>query len=197
MVARRAYSADMERVWTSRLRWRLRGARLWPTFALLTILDGLLMHHHPIAGDSQSVIGATLLAGFFNLIALVLVAPQLSRRLRRSRPNEIADDRAGTVVILGVTVVLAAIGLAHSGAVDDANRAMREQLAAARSYFAREAPPEYRVNSGHVDTWKQSDTLFRTCIPGPDIDHALCVFVNTATHPPDVRLDPAHVPNPR
>jgi hypothetical protein len=187
----------MERVWTSRLRWRLRGARLWPMFALLTILDGVLLHHHPIAGDSTSVVGGILLAGFFNLIAVVLLAPLLSRRLRGSRPTEIADDRAGTIAILGVTVLLAAVGLAHAGAVDDANRAMREQLAAARRYFAREAPPDYRVNGGRISVWKQSDTLFRTCIPGPDADHALCVFVSTDTHPPDVRLDPAHVPNPR
>jgi hypothetical protein len=186
-----------DRVWTRRLRWRLRGARLWPTFAVLTVLDGLLLHHHPIAGDGTSVFAGILLSGFFNLIALVLVAPLVSRRLRGSRPAEIADDRAGTVAILGVTVVLAAIGLAHAGAVDDANRAMREQLAAARDYFARNAPPEYRVNRGHMNVWKQSDTLFRTCIPGPDADHALCVFVDTDRQPPDVRLDPAHVPNPR
>jgi len=194
----RAYPAVMEdRIWTRRLRWRLRGARLWPMFAVLTVLDGLLLHHHPIAGDSTGIFPGILLAGFFNLIALVLVAPLLSRRLRGSRPAEIADDRAGTIVILCVTVALGAIGLAHAGAVDDANRAMREQLAAARRYFAREAPLEYRVNRAHIDVWKQSDTLFRTCIPGPDADHALCVFVKTDTEPPDVRLDPAHVPNPR
>jgi len=150
-----------------------------------------------IAGDGTGVFAGILLGGFFNLIALVLVAPVVSRRLRGSRPAEIADDRAGTIAVLGVTVVLAAIGLAHAGAVDDAKQAMGEQLAAARRYFAREAPPEYRVNAGHIDVWKQSDSLFRTCIPGPDADHALCVFVNTETEPPDVRLDPAHVPNPR
>jgi hypothetical protein len=185
-----------DRIWTRRLRWRLRGARLWPLFALLTVFDGLLLHHNPIAGDSTGVIGGILLAGFFNLLAVILVAPLLSRRLRGSRPAEIADDRAGTIAIVGVTVVLGVVGLAHAGAVDDANRAMAAQLAAARRYFDREAPPEYRVNRGHISIWKQSDTFFRTCIPGPDRDHALCVFVDTSTDPPDVRLDPAHVPNP-
>jgi hypothetical protein len=198
MVARAAYPGVMEdRFWTRRLRWRLRGARLWPTFALLTVLDGVLLHDHPIAGDGIGVFAGVLLAGFFNLIAVVLVAPLVSRRLRGSRPTEIADDRAGTIVVVGVTVVLAAIGFAHAGAVDDANHAMAAQLAAARRYFDRQAPPEYRVNRGHISTWKQSDSFFRTCIPGPDRDHALCVFVNTETNPPDVRLDPAHVPNPR
>ena len=107
MVADRAYPAVMDdRVWTRRLRWRLRGARLWPTFAFLTLLDGFLLHHNPIAGDSTGVVPGRPLAGFFNLIALVLLAPLLSRASRR-RPQEIADDRAGTVVILGVTVMLA------------------------------------------------------------------------------------------
>ena len=185
-----------DRVWTRRLRWRLRGARLWPAFAVLTLLDGVLVHVNPIAGDSTGILGGVLLAGFFNLAALVVLAPMVSRLLRRARPPEIADDRAGTIVIVGVTVALAAIGLAHAGAVDRANRAMADQLAAARRYFASEAPPEYRVNRAHIDTWKQSDNFFRTCIPGPDRDHALCVFVSTDTRPPSVRLDPNHVPNP-
>ena len=185
-----------DRIWTSRLRWRLRGARLWPTFAVLTLLDALLLHHNPIAGDSASVVGAFLLAGFINLIALVLIAPLLARRLRGWRPREIADDRAGTIVIAGVTVVLAVLGLVHAGAVDHANRAMAAQLSAARRYFDRAAPPEYRRNRGELSIWKQSDSFFRTCIPGPDREHALCVFVDTTSDPPQVRLDPAHVPNP-
>jgi hypothetical protein len=184
-----------DRVWTRRLRWKLRGARLWPTFALLTLLDGLLLHHHPIAGDRTGVFAGALLAGFLNLGAVVVLAPLLSRRLRPGRPREIADDRAGTVVIAAVTVALAAIGLAHAGAVDEAERAMAEQLAAARRYFAAQAPPEYRRNLDRIDTWKQSDDFFRTCIPGPDRDHALCVFVTTDGQPPGIRLDPDHQPN--
>jgi hypothetical protein len=185
-----------DRVWTRRLRWRLRGARLWPTFALLTVLDGLLLHHHPIAGDRTGVLGGVLLAGFFNLAAVVAVAPLLSRRLRATRPREIADDRAGTVAIIAVTALLAGLGLGHAHAVSDSKRAMADQLAAARRYFDSQAPPEYRRNRTRLDTWKQSDDLFRTCIPGPDADHALCVFVSTDTSPPGIRLDPDHMPNP-
>jgi hypothetical protein len=185
-----------DRVWTSRLRWRLRGARLWPAFALLTLLDGVLLHVNPIAGDSTAIVSGVLLAGFLNLIALVVIAPLLSRRLRGRRPVEIADDRAGTAVILAMSAVLLVLGLAHASAVGDANEAMADQLAAARRYFATNAPPEYRAHRGQVDTWKQSDDFFRTCIPGADRDHALCVFVSTDVSPPSVRLDPNHVPNP-
>jgi hypothetical protein len=185
-----------DRVWTSRLRWRLRGgARLWPLFALLTVFDGLLMHRHPIAGDHTAVLSGILLAGFFNLAAVVVITPLLSRRLRGARPKEIADDRAGTVAIVAVTVLLGAVGFAHAGAVRDADRAMADQLAAARRYFALQAPPAYRHNLARIDTWKQADNLFRTCIPGADSDHALCVFVTTDSNPPGIRLDPDHEPN--
>jgi hypothetical protein len=184
-----------DRVWTSRLRWRLRGARLWPLFVLLTVGDGLLMHLHPIAGDHTGVLPGILLAGFFNLAAVVVVTPLLSRRLRAERPKEIADDRAGTAAIVAVTVLVGAVGLAHAGAVNDANRTMADQLAAARRYFAGQAPPAYRHNLARIDTWKQADDLFRTCIPGADADHALCVFVTTDSNPPGIRLDPDHEPN--
>jgi hypothetical protein len=185
-----------DRVWTRRLRWRMRGARLWPVFALLTLLDGVLLHVNPVAGDSTAIVSGILLAGFLNLIGLVVLAPPLSRLLRRRRPVEIADDRAGTAVVLAVSAVLLVLGFAHSGAVGDAKRTMAAQLAAARRYFAANAPPEYRAHRGQIDTWKQSDDFFRTCIPGADRDHALCVFVSTDVSPPSVRLDPNHVPNP-
>src|SRR5947207_71023 len=41
----------MERVWASRLRWRLTGATQWPAFALFVIGDAVLLHLLPIAGD--------------------------------------------------------------------------------------------------------------------------------------------------
>jgi hypothetical protein len=184
-----------DRIWASRLRWRLKGAWLWPLFALLTVFDGLLMHRHPIAGDRIGVLPGILLAGFFNLAAIVIATPLLSRRLRGSRPKEIADDRAGVAAIVTVTVLLGVIGLAHAGAVSDADQAMAKQLAAARRYFALQAPPAYRHNLARIDTWKQADNLFRTCIPGADAEHSLCVFVTTDSDPPGIRLDPDHEPN--
>ena len=37
--------------WT-RLRWRLSGATMWPAFALALVVDALLLHLLPIAGDT-------------------------------------------------------------------------------------------------------------------------------------------------
>src|SRR5919107_1549378 len=39
-----------ERVWTARLRWRLRGATMWPAFLLALVVDTVLLRALPIAG---------------------------------------------------------------------------------------------------------------------------------------------------
>ena len=39
-----------ERFWPTRVRWRLRGAWMWPTFVALTLLDGLVLHLLPPVG---------------------------------------------------------------------------------------------------------------------------------------------------
>ena len=47
-----------------RLRWRLRGAWLWPTFAVAMVVDAVLLHMLPIAGDGGTGwVPAFLLAG--------------------------------------------------------------------------------------------------------------------------------------
>ena len=43
----------VESVRWRRLRWRLRGAWQWPTFALLTVLDALLVARLPFQGDGR------------------------------------------------------------------------------------------------------------------------------------------------
>ena len=42
---------EVEPLWRSRLRWRWRGALLWPAFVVLTLVDALLLGVLPIAGD--------------------------------------------------------------------------------------------------------------------------------------------------
>ena len=41
-----------ERVWWTRLRWRLRGATMWPAFLLALVADTVLLRALPIAGDT-------------------------------------------------------------------------------------------------------------------------------------------------
>src|SRR5215212_203509 len=58
-----------ETVWYTRLRWRMRGAWLWPAFVGLTVIDGVLINRLPPYGwTPPGIVGALLLAGFANLL---------------------------------------------------------------------------------------------------------------------------------
>ena len=46
----------------TRLRWRLRGAWLWPSFLVLSLADATIIHAMPPAGDSATWVGGWLLA---------------------------------------------------------------------------------------------------------------------------------------
>src|SRR5258706_8863263 len=125
-----------EVLWRKRLRWRLRGASQWPTFAVLLVADAILLHVLPIAGESQpGLVPAFLLSGFFNLVVVAALAPLVGARLRRRRPGMpkvVAEDRAGTWLLLGLAVVLAAAGVAHRPALHAARDDFADEMAAVR-----------------------------------------------------------------
>src|SRR5215211_7112849 len=78
----------VERLWTARMRWRMRGAWLWPAFFGLTAVDGILIVLlPPYDGAPQQLLGGVLLAGFANLLAIAVAAPLAGRLLRRRRPD--------------------------------------------------------------------------------------------------------------
>lgn len=194
---------DPERLWPARLRWRLRGATLWPAFGAALVVDTILLRVLPIAGEGEGrggIFGALLVAAFFNLVTVAALAPLAGRWLRRRRPGlplVVAQDRAGTALIGVLAIGLAAGGLAHRPAVRAARNAFDRQAAAAREYLRANAPPEYRPNIARLNTWRQSADLFRTCVPGPDADRSLCLFIRTDVSPPSVRVDPDHQSNSR
>src|SRR3954447_1737564 len=123
--------------WT-RLRWRLRGATMWPAFLVGLAVDAALLHALPIAGETApEAFGAVLLALFFNLVAVAVGAPLAGRWLRRRRPElpkVVADDRAGTAMVGAVCLGLLAAGLAHRPALRAENEAFAAQAAAARHF---------------------------------------------------------------
>ena len=65
----------------------------------------------PIAGDGPGgVLPGVLLAGFANLILVAAVAPLAGRRLRRRRPDlprVVADNYAGTALLLAFAAAVA------------------------------------------------------------------------------------------
>jgi hypothetical protein len=177
----------------------MRGATLWPAFAVAVVADGVLLDELPITGDDgPGLFAAVILAGFANLIVVAVVAPFAGHWLRGRRPGTpraVAADQAGTALLAVVTVVVLALGLAHRPAVRAAHDDLTAQAAWARRYMLGHAPREYRAGADHVNTWKQGPSLYRTCAPGPDPRRAFCVIVDTATSPPTVSADRDQRPN--
>ena len=174
---------------------------MWPAFAVLTVADALLLGPLPIAGRGTAFVPGLLLATFFNLLAVGLVAPLLARRVRARRPDlprVVAEDRAGTGMLVAVSVLLLAGGLAHRPARQAQERAFSAQSAAVREYVHRNAPA-YRASLAAADTVEHAADLYRTCVPGtgrPPAEHPLCLLVNTDQSPPGIRVDDDRSPNP-
>jgi hypothetical protein len=188
----------MERLWLSRLRWRIRGAWQWPSFAALTLADTVLLHELPIAGEGPDWVPALLLATFFNLVAVAVAGPLLGLLVRRRRadlPRVVATDYGGTAALVATTGLLTAGGLAHRPARQASHDAFAAQSAAVRRYVASHGAPEYRRTIDLADTVQLGGDLYRTCVPGHDARRPLCVFVDTDTSPAGVRLDPSRAPN--
>lgn len=201
MIARAPQEQDEDdglRAAVRRLRWRLSGAWLLPTFALCVLVETPLLHELPIAGESTGIVGAFLLAGVLNLIVMAAIAPGAGLLLRRrtpSLPKAVASDRAGTGLLLGLLVVLAVIGVLHHGDVVKAGDDEARQLAAARSFVRATGEPEYVAHLDRPSVWRPADFLFRTCFPGKDPAKNLCVYVDMTGDNPVVRRDPDQQPN--
>ena len=177
----------------------MRGATLWPAFAVAVVADGVLLDVLPISGDDgPGLFAAVILAGFANLIVVAVIAPLVGHWLRARRPGTprvVAADQAGTALLAVVTVVVLALGLAHRPAVRAAHDDLTVQATWARRFVLGHAPREYQPGADHLNTWKQGANLYRTCVPGPDPRRAFCVIVDTAQSPPTVTRDRDQRPN--
>lgn len=182
-----------ESLWRSRLRWRTRGALLWPLFCVLTLADAILLGFLPIAGDDGTgFVPALLLAGFFNLLVVAVVGPltaSLLRRRRRDLPRVVAQDYTGRVGLVLVSLGLLAGGLAHHASVSEAEDDLAAQLAAALRVVERRAPAEFRGHPERATSLRLDEDLYRTCVPGPDPKRWFCMYVRTDTSPPGITID--------
>jgi hypothetical protein len=173
----------MDGGWFVRMRWRRRGAWVWPAFAAATAVDAVIGHALPPSGEAQSLLAAALLACMLNLIAVVLLSRPLGalvRRTRRDLPRMVARDYAGSAVVLAVAAGLLAAGLAHHPTVMSHRRAMGDAIARAQSWIGVRAPGEFRRNLAHVNTYSiEPGSIYRTCAPSDDHRRSYCVIVNT------------------
>ena len=191
-------SGVVERLWLTRLRWRMRGAWLWPAFFGLTAVDGVLIAElPPYDWTPPGVVGGVLLAGFANLALLAVVAPLAGRWLRRVRPDlprPIAFDYAGTVLVCALTATILVAGIAHRPAVAAERDDEAAMLAAVRAYVAAHAP-EWSPGLSRLQVRAYAPEVYRACVPGDDPRRALCLIVDTDRRPARVTRDDSMAPD--
>jgi hypothetical protein len=184
----------VESVRWRRLRWRLRGAWQWPAFVVLTVIDAVLVALLPFQGEGADAMGAFLVAGFFNLVAVALLAPAagwLVRRRRRDLPFMIARDYAGAVLLVAITGGILTGGLIHRSALIEERADEAAVLLAVHAYVMNEAP---RFADGPIDSIRLETDHYRACVTGAE-RLPLCLFVNTDQRPAGVVRDPSREPN--
>jgi hypothetical protein len=174
----------MDGAWLVRMRWRRRGAWLWPAFAAVTILDALIGNALPPSGDTQTLVGAGLVACFLNLLGIVLLARPIGaivRRRRRDLPRIVARDYAGTAVILTIGVVLLSAGLINRSSVIEHRQAKRDAIVRAQAWIGDHAPAEFRSQMTFVDTYAiEPGSIYRVCMPSSRSGaRTYCVVVST------------------
>lgn len=195
-MAEAAWPARAERL--RRLRWRLRGAWQWPTFAALTLVDTALLHSLPVTGGGTGWVPAFLLAGCLNIIAVAALSGVGGWWLRRRRPDlpkVVADDYAGTTLVVAITAVLLVAGLLHRPQRLGEREDFRAQAASFRTFVRGQAPAEYRRHLAAADSIRIEEDLYRSCVPGNDPKRWLCAYLDTSSSPVGVSEDRNREPN--
>lgn len=172
----------MDSAWLTRMRWRRRGAWMWPTFVALTVIDACVAHALPLEGDSEAFVPALIFAGFWNFIAVVVVAHPagaLVRRVRGDLPRFIARDYAGTWLMIALAVGVLAAGLVNHATVSSDSAALRDAEARAVAWIGFRAPPLFRGDLRGATTFTiQPRSLYRICVPSAGGRRTYCVTVN-------------------
>jgi hypothetical protein len=194
--------AANERFWPRRLKWRLRGAWMWPVFAVLTVVEGLVMHQWPPIGTRipDIVIGA-ILSLFANLFLVGVAAPFLARRLierdhrggRERFPPEVYLDRTATALLVVGAIGLVAAGLANIRVSTAETDALREAGDRAQAYVMAHADKEVKERLDGANSARLGEGFFRVCVPRIDARVQYCMFVDTRRN--TVRKDPSTLPN--
>jgi hypothetical protein len=184
----------MEGAWFARVRWRRRGAWLWPTFAALTLVDGVIGHELPPTGDKQTFVAAALLGCGLNLVGVILLRwplGSLIRRVRGDLPWEVAKDYAGTTVVMLVSVILLAWGLANRSSIIENHNALRDAVVRAEAWIGDRAPTEFRRHVTLIRTLTiEAGRVYRSCVPSTNGRRAFCVIVRPRLPPASsVRFD--------
>jgi hypothetical protein len=188
-----------ERLWLARLRWRMRGAWLWPAFFALTAVDGALISLlPPYEGTPRGAIGGVLLAGFANLALIAVLGPLAGHALRRRRPDlprVVANDYAGAALLVALAAGLLAAGVAHRPATAAERGDEAAVFAAVHAYVTTHAA-QWQAGLDRVDAVQLAPEVYRACVPGDDPRRSLCLIVDTDRRPALAMRDNSMEPNP-
>jgi hypothetical protein len=191
--------------WTRRLRWRLRGALMWPAFAIFTIGDGLLLHYLPPNRTGVKLIPGLIIASFANLFLIGAVANWMSRRLvarerrvhaaerRDPLPAEVILDRTATILLTLAAIGLFVAGLGNRPVIVSETNATHEAAVRAQNFVEAHGTPQAKANLEDANTRRISEGLFRVCVNLNNRARAYCMYVNTDAN--TVRYDPNPTPN--
>jgi hypothetical protein len=177
--------------WTRRLRWRLRGALMWPAFAIFTIGDGLLLHFLPPNTTGVKLIPGFIIASFANLFLIGAVANWIARRLlvrerrvhaqerRDPLPREVILDRTATLLLGLAAVGLFVAGLGNRPVIVSETNATHEAAVRASNFVHAYGTPQAKENLEDANTHRLADCYFRVCVNLNDRSKAFCMFVDT------------------
>jgi hypothetical protein len=151
-----------------RLRWRLRGAWLWPSFVVLVLADGAIESWRPVVGDHSSPVFGALQGWIASLVGIALLSPALGwalRKVRRDMPKVVARDYAGAAICLLVTILLLVTGLIHHHVAVADQSALEDASASAEAYIGDHAPQQFQPNLHVLDTYQvQPPYIYRVCV---------------------------------
>ncbi|MGH2714124.1 MAG: hypothetical protein ACRDM7_09630 [Thermoleophilaceae bacterium] len=195
-----------QRFWPARVRWRLRGAWMWPSFVAITLLDGIVLHALPPVRTGIDLIPAVLLATFGNLVLIGAVGPWLARRVWRRRPAaepdappkaqlEVLSDRMGTGLLVASVFAVLAAGLAARPTVIAETDAKEEAAQAIHAHIQESGDAELIRNEETAHAARLADGLFRICIARDDRERFACFIVDTNKDPTGIVRDPSAKPN--
>jgi hypothetical protein len=196
-----------ERFWPTRMRWRLRGAWMWPTFVVATLLDALLLHRLSPVREGIDPIPALLIATFSNLILIGAVAPWLARRIWKHRRAaqegapakaqlEVLSDRMGTALLVAGVFGALAAGLANRPLIVVETDQREHGAKLLEDFVEAHGSAELRRNLEASDTRRYADGYYRSCIPHDDRQRASCFFIDVRDGRSVIQPDPSQIPNP-
>jgi hypothetical protein len=203
-----------QRFWPTRLRWRLRGAWMWPAFVALTLLDGVLLHLLPpvrlgFTREGMTLIFGIIVATFGNLVLVGAVAPWLAKRLAAREAAagelrvpahirlEVLRDRVGTALLAAGLLGVLAAGLGSREVVVRETNSTTENAKLVKRYILHSGDPELIRNLETANTARLGDGYYRTCVARDDRRRYFCLFVDTKKRPAQVVRDPNAEPNRR